>query len=112
MDAGHLRPGAAVTVGIRPDNAVILSAVVERDEKVNLFHVTARHTQQTGDATMLYAEMNGAADGFVARFPGSFSERHGAHLILGVSPAACYVFDSDGAALSRYRIEAAEKTSS
>jgi len=99
--AGHLKPGVAVTVGVRPDTVSILSDVAAAEENVNQLSAVARHTEQTGDATMLYAEVNGATDSFVARFPGSFSAEHGSRLILSVSPPACHVFDSEGNALCR-----------
>ena len=101
VDAGHLRPGAAVTVGVRPDTVSIVSSVAERGENLNHLPAVARHTEQTGEATVLYAEMNGVGDSFVARFPGSFSAERGARLILSVSAAACHVFDSEGGALCR-----------
>jgi multiple sugar transport system ATP-binding protein len=95
VDAGHLKPGTPVTVGIRPDEAAIA------DGEVNRLPVSLRHTEQTGDATVLYADMDGLADAFVVRCPGSFSAERGARLVLSVSKTACHVFDSEGRALSR-----------
>ena len=88
VDAGRLRPGAAVTVGVRPDTVSILSGVAEQHEKVNHLPAVVRHTEHTGDATVLYADVDGAGDSFVARFPRTLSAERGARLILSVSPAA------------------------
>ncbi len=95
MDAGHLKPGASVTVRIRPDEVAI------NDNEVNRLPVTLRHTEQTGDATVLYADLEGVTDAFVVRCPGSFSAERGARLLLAVSKTACHVFDSEGQALFR-----------
>src|SRR5579864_8333501 len=78
VDAGHLKSGTPVTVGIRPDDVVIGS----RD--ANQLAVLLRHTEQTGEATVLYADMDGVEDAFVVRCPGSFSAERGARLLLSI----------------------------
>ena len=95
VDAAHLQPGAPVTVGIRPDNVTL------GNNHDNQLTVTLRHAEHTGDATVLYTDMDGVADPFVVRWPGSFSAERGTQLVLAVNRTACHVFDSEGKALCR-----------
>jgi multiple sugar transport system ATP-binding protein len=95
VDAGQLRAGDPITLGIRPDDVTL------RKGDANQFPVTLRHVEHTGDATVLYTDMDGLADPFVVRWPGSFPAERGSRLLLTVSDTACYVFESHGLALRR-----------
>lgn len=63
--------------------------------------MTLRHVEHTGDATVLYTDMDGMTDPFVVRWPGSFSAERSSRLLLTVNETACQVFDSEGLALRR-----------
>jgi multiple sugar transport system ATP-binding protein len=95
VDAGELKTGDPVTVGIRPDDVTL-----DRGE-ANQLPVRLRHVEHTGDATVLYTDMDGITDPFVVRWPGSFSADRGSTLFLRVKNTACHVFDSEGIALRR-----------
>jgi multiple sugar transport system ATP-binding protein len=95
VDAAHLQPGDPVTVGVRPDD------VTPGKNHENQLAVTLRHAEHTGDATVLYTDMDGVSDPFVVRWPGSFSAERGTQLVLAVNRTACHVFDSKAQALRR-----------
>ena len=95
VDAGHLKTGDPITLGIRPDDVTLGKS------EANQLSVTLRHVEHTGDATVLYTDMDGMTDPFVVRWPGSFSAERGSRLLLTVNETACQVFDSEGLALRR-----------
>lgn len=95
VDAGQLKTGDPVTVGIRRDDVTLDNG------EANRLPVRLRHVEHTGDATVLYTDMDGITDPFVVRRPGSFSADRGSTLFLRVKNTACRVFDSEGIALRR-----------
>jgi multiple sugar transport system ATP-binding protein len=96
--AQGLPPGNPVTVGIRPENLELASS------GTNLLPVTLRHTERTGDATVLYAYLGSTSQTLTCRLPGSFTSAGKTALFLHAGETSIYLFDGKGNALPRSSI--------
>jgi multiple sugar transport system ATP-binding protein len=95
VNAWQLKTRDPVTLGIRPDDLTLGNV------EPNQLLVRLRHVERTGDATVLYTELDGFTDPFVVRWPGSFAAERGSQIFISLKPTACHVFDSEGLALHR-----------
>jgi len=94
VDAAGLQPGAAVTVGVRPEHLLVGAAgtgVAARTMAV----------ESLGDAAYLYAESAVAPDGLIARIPPLDTYRTGEALHVHAQPEHCHLFDEQGHAFRR-----------
>ncbi len=95
-DASKLAPGAALTLGVRPEHVM---AVAEPTD--NTLQGQVQAAEHLGDTTYLYLQTPGRDASFVARTdpdnPLAVGEL--AHLVL--PPQRCYLFDADGRTLAR-----------
>ena len=98
-DSQRLPPGAPVTVGIRPEDLEPASS------GNNVIPIALRHTERTGEATVLYAYLRGTSQTLTCRLPGSFPSARETLLSLRAHESAFYLFDHEGNTLPRLSVE-------
>jgi multiple sugar transport system ATP-binding protein len=96
VEAGNVRPGDEVVVGVRPEHLHVSGSG-------SGLKVTVLAVESLGDAAYLYTESPVAPDGMIARLPPLERHVRGDALHLAVEPEHCHVFDANGAALLRAR---------
>jgi len=94
VDGRSVRPGDAVTIGIRPEH-------LSPANDTNRIVVKVDFVESFGDATVVYAGFPGAEESLTVKLPGDLRAVAGEPLALGMSSLACHLFDGSGAALPR-----------
>jgi len=96
---GSLKVGDTVTLGVRPEHLQIAAGGP----------IAARVTalESLGDHAHLYAEASGAAEGLIVRIPDDEQHSHGEALALVADPERCHLFDAEGQALVRVKLQQA-----
>ncbi|MDE2626416.1 MAG: sn-glycerol-3-phosphate ABC transporter ATP-binding protein UgpC [Burkholderiales bacterium] len=94
VDASAVRPGDAVTLGLRPEHAELGNAGQHVVRQV-------QWQERLGESTYLYLDSGVASDPLVVKAPGHAHATPGQRLALVLPAAALHVFDSTGRALER-----------
>ncbi|RVT49421.1 ABC transporter ATP-binding protein [Rubrivivax albus] len=94
VDARRLAPGAPVTLGLRPEHA-LLGTAVQHLVRPLLWQ------ERLGDSTCLYLDSGDGAAPWTVRAPGNSWGRPGQRLAFGLPPNALHLFDEQGLALPR-----------
>jgi multiple sugar transport system ATP-binding protein len=95
VNASGASPGAKVTLGIRPEH------FATEANAQNAIRARVALVEPMGDATLVYMETAGCADGLTVRVPPEADIRNGAELAVGLPEKNCHLFDSDGRAFPR-----------
>ena len=93
VDASSLQLGAPVTLGLRPESAVLGTELQHLVRPV-------KWQERLGEATYVYLD-SGAADPWIAKAPGRALARSGQRLAFGLPAEALHLFDARGLALPR-----------
>ena len=93
VDARHLKPGAAVTFGVRPEHA---SIDVEPGDSTMAGKIQV--VERLGDTTYFYLEVAGSETSFIVRAPGDKQAKVGENIVVGLPLQRCYAFDEKGQA--------------
>ena len=93
VDARALKPGEAVTFGVRPEHVTV---DVEPGDSTMAGRVQV--VERLGDTTYVYMEVAGCDVPFVVRAPGEKTAKVGENIVVGMPAARCYVFAQDGKA--------------
>jgi multiple sugar transport system ATP-binding protein len=94
VDATGLAPGAKLTVGIRPEDALIGTSTQSIVREV-------QWQERLGETTYLYLRTGNETDPFVIKAPGNLHASAGQRVAVA-TPAEClHVFDAQGLALQR-----------
>src|SRR5262245_15382599 len=86
-------PGQAVTVGVRPEHLVAVSAGPVRG--------TVRFVERLGASSFAYLDAPGAEGELIAQAPAGAAWRVGDTVALDAAAGAAHVFDESGAAITR-----------
>jgi ABC-type sugar transport system ATPase subunit len=104
MPPEHLRSGAALTLGIRPEHLVVIPAGAEHSPA---FAATVEGrvfvVEHLGGETYVYVKLADQST-VVMRADGDYAARIGDTLRLGVPAAACHLFEANGSALAKAKI--------
>ncbi|SMG54962.1 ABC transporter ATP-binding protein [Paraburkholderia susongensis] len=94
VDASALKPGAPVTVGLRPEHAQLGT--------VSQHLVREVHWQERlGESTYLYVDSGVANKPLVVKAPGNMHATPGQRVALSLPADALHLFDGEGKALTR-----------
>ncbi|AZN35924.1 ABC transporter ATP-binding protein [Iodobacter ciconiae] len=96
VDAAGAGIGDEVILGVRPEHLKISAAAGSNE----LAGVTLT-LEQLGEASMLYLDVPGMRDTFVARMPALFSSKPGERSVLHFKPEHGFLFKADGSAMRR-----------
>jgi multiple sugar transport system ATP-binding protein len=96
VDARRVAPGAAVTLGVRPEHLLPAAA-----DAANALHTTVTFVEQLGSVTYAYVNHPGADDVLTGALPGDLRVASGQPLALHMPPDKAYLFDDQGLALPR-----------
>lgn len=91
-----IKPGATVTLGIRPEHMYPLSV----DHPDCRLTRPVRQVERFGEYSYVYLN-NESPDALIAKIPGDCYATPGEAMSFGFDPANCHVFDEDGLALPR-----------
>ena len=94
IDARGHSQGAALTIGIRPEDAEI-------GGEGSRLHRDVRWQERLGEATYFYVDAGEGRDNWVIKAPGHFSARPGERLGISIPRDRVHVFDESGKALLR-----------
>jgi len=94
VDAKGLAPGAKLTVGIRPEDALIGSGMQSLVRAV-------QWQERLGETTYLYLRTSNETDPFVIKAPGNLHASAGQRIAVALPSEALHVFDAQGHALER-----------
>ena len=94
VDARRLPPGAAVTLGLRPEHAELGNAVQHLARPV-------LWQERLGESTYLYLDSGQAGQPWIVKAPGNSHAADGQRIAFGLPAAALHLFDADGLALPR-----------
>jgi multiple sugar transport system ATP-binding protein len=94
VDATSIAPGAKLTVGIRPEDALIGTSTQQVVREV-------QWQERLGETTYLYLRTGNETDPFVIKAPGNLHASAGQRVAVAVRPDVLHVFDADGRALQR-----------
>ncbi|MDE2048376.1 MAG: TOBE domain-containing protein, partial [Betaproteobacteria bacterium] len=94
VDATGVQPGAALTLGLRPEHFALGAAD-------NLLNVQVAFVESLGSTTHAYCTLGGHDDTLTCELRGQPAPRNGQALRLGVPAERCYLFDATGRALRR-----------
>jgi multiple sugar transport system ATP-binding protein len=94
VDAAALQPGAALTVGIRPEDATIGAGEQKIVREV-------QWQERLGESTFLYLRGETPTDPLVVKAPGNLHATPGHRVAVQLPAAALHVFDGDGHSLPR-----------
>jgi multiple sugar transport system ATP-binding protein len=100
VDAGALAPGAAVTLGIRPEHVELGNATQHIVRAV-------QWQERLGESTYLYLDSGTANDPLVIKAPGQAHADAGQRIAVALPATAIHLFDGQGRALQR-RVPAAD----
>ncbi|GAP37943.1 ABC transporter ATP-binding protein [Piscinibacter sakaiensis] len=96
VDARGAAPGAAVSLGIRPEHL----QWGDTGEGARL-QATLRQIERLGDASLLYLDLGPGVPMATLRIDGHAPQSHGDTLTLRVAPQQCHLFDAGGQAYPR-----------
>ncbi|GAB3253790.1 ABC transporter ATP-binding protein [Chitinimonas naiadis] len=96
---GSLKVGDTVTLGVRPEHL--------QPQAGGPIAARVTAVESLGDHAYLYAECDGAPDGLIVRIPEDEQHAHGEALTLAADPERCHLFDAQGQALARVRLQQA-----
>jgi multiple sugar transport system ATP-binding protein len=96
VDAAGANIGDEVTLGVRPEHLKISPTAGS-----NALSGITLALEQLGEASMLYLEVPGMRDTFVARMPALFSSKPGERSVLHFKPEHGFLFKADGSAMRR-----------
>ena len=88
--------GAAVTLGIRPEQ-------VRLEDAANGLEARVIQVEHLGDHDLMYLERQGCEDLLVVRCPVGGGSSVGGALGIGLPPGDCLLFDRDGRAFPRIK---------
>ena len=94
VDARRLAPGAAVTLGLRPEHALLGSAVQHLVRPV-------LWQERLGESTSLYLDSGRASEAWIVKAPGHAHAAPGQRIAFGLPEQALHLFDDQGLALER-----------
>ena len=94
VDARRLAPGAAVTLGLRPEHALLGNAVQHLVRPV-------LWQERLGESTSLYLDSGRAGEPWIVKAPGHAHAAPGHRIAFGLPEQALHVFDDQGLALER-----------
>ncbi len=94
VDGSRLKPGEAVTVGLRPEHAELGTATQHVVRQV-------QWQERLGESTYLYIDSGVSNEPNVVKAPGHAHATPGQRIALCLPPAALHLFDSAGHALER-----------
>ena len=94
VDAQSLVPGAKLTVGIRPEDALIGTSAQSLVREV-------QWQERLGETTYLYLRSGNETDPFVIKAPGNLHASTGQRVAIAVPSESMHVFDAQGHALAR-----------
>jgi multiple sugar transport system ATP-binding protein len=94
VDARRLAPGASVTLGLRPEHAVLGSATQHLVRSV-------LWQERLGESTALYLDNGVIGASWVVKAPGHTHAAPAQRIAFGLPPAALHLFDEQGLALPR-----------
>jgi multiple sugar transport system ATP-binding protein len=94
VDARGLAPGAAVTLGLRPEHTLLGTAVQHLVRPV-------RWQERLGEATYLYLDGSGTEAPLIVKAPGATHAQPGHRIAFGLPANALHCFDAQGLALPR-----------
>jgi multiple sugar transport system ATP-binding protein len=94
VDASALKPGQAVTVGLRPEHAELGTATQHMVRQV-------QWQERLGESTYLYLDSGVANEPMVVKAPGFAHAQTGQRLAVAVPAGAMHLFDEHGHALQR-----------
>jgi multiple sugar transport system ATP-binding protein len=98
VDAGSLKAGDAVTVGVRPEHLEVPSPGAAAD---NALPGRVTFVETLGSATVAYCDLPGLAEPLTCELDGRVRPAIGSTLTLSVPAACTYLFDAAGKALRR-----------
>jgi multiple sugar transport system ATP-binding protein len=101
VQAAQARAGDAVTLGVRPEH--LNDAAVSQGDG---FDASVVVVEPMGDATYLYMEAPGCADGLTARMGSDSRHRPGDRLRIAIPGHECHLFDAAGKAFERTQQQA------
>ncbi|MBK6854467.1 MAG: sn-glycerol-3-phosphate ABC transporter ATP-binding protein UgpC [Burkholderiales bacterium] len=97
VDARHVPPGSAISLGVRPENLHL----GEQGEGAGL-PVKVRHVERLGDVSLLYVDYQAPdARQVTVRVEGSVRPAPGTGVTLRLLPEHLHLFDSSGLACAR-----------
>ncbi|MEK8028303.1 ABC transporter ATP-binding protein [Pseudaquabacterium rugosum] len=99
VDARDCAPGAAVSLGVRPEH--LTPADAGTGAAGAALSTRLRHVERLGDASLLYLALSEGAPLMTLRVEGSSSAAPGTVVTLGVRPEVCHLFGADGRAFRR-----------
>jgi multiple sugar transport system ATP-binding protein len=94
VDARALKPGEAVTVGLRPEHAELGTATQHVVREV-------QWQERLGESTYLYLDSGVANEPSVVKAPGHAHAEPGQRIALCLPADKLHLFDSEGDALER-----------
>ena len=94
VDARRLAPGAAVTLGLRPEHTELGSAVQHLVRPL-------LWQERLGESTSLYLDSGKAGSPWIVRAPGNAHAAAGQRIAFGLPPSALHLFDAEGLAVER-----------
>ena len=100
VDAGAVKIGAAVTLGVRPEH---LEAAASGDNRIEL---AVTFVELLGSTSHAYGDYPGAAEQFTCELDGHRRVRDGERLSLRIPAERAYLFDADGKACRRLAVPA------
>ena len=105
VDASAAAPGAALTLGIRPEHLGLAGEAAAAGP--NQIRCEIGFVESLGSSTQAYGAFEGVDDGLTIQLDGRLRPRQGQVLALHLPPEACYLFNADGLALPRQASAAA-----
>ena len=94
VDAAGVAPNAALTVGVRPEDATIGAGTQQIVREV-------QWQERLGESTFLYLRGETPTDPLVIKAPGNLHATPGHRVAVQLPPMALHVFDGDGRSLPR-----------
>lgn len=102
VDAASVKPGDAVTLGIRPEHVVLGGGD-------NTVQAEVAYVEHLGESSFIYTQVKGVDTNVIVRQEGDTNARMGDRLTLVMAPQHCHLFNEKGRAFRR-RIEAVAET--
>jgi multiple sugar transport system ATP-binding protein len=99
VEASHARPGAKVTLGVRPEH-------FDPHGAANTISARVKFVETLGSAVFAYGSAAGSDAEVIAQLPADRAVRAGETLTLGVPPGAAHLFDAGGVAFRRHEASA------
>ena len=99
VDAGALKVGATVTLGVRPEH---MHPVAPGSAECRMTRAV-RQVERFGEYSYVYLKGEAAdgAEALIAKVPGDCFAAGGEAMSFGFDPAQCHVFDAEGLAVPR-----------